>query len=122
MVDSKLENFNIKVLNALSKKEELKYLDYEADFSKNQCRFNFSNGIYLGFNQKIYVYYADEVLNNAAYSNKQYLNYETTSKQFDNVQDAFDYIEYLQNLIKYKQLEQFFYFGSKSKKSNKTFC
>jgi len=119
MVDSKLENFNIKVFNALKKKEELKYLDYEVDLSKNQSCFNFSNGIYLGFDRKIYVCYKEKALNNSVYV-KQYLNYETTSKQFDSVEDAFDYIEYLQNLIKYKQLEQFFYFEYKLKKTDLT--
>ncbi|KFF02214.1 hypothetical protein [Flavobacterium reichenbachii] len=118
MINSNLESFNIKVFNILKLKDELKYLDYEVDLSKNQSRFNFSNGIYLGFDQKIYVYYtAEEVLNNSVYSVKKYLNYDTTLKQFENVEDAFGYIEYLLSLIKYKQLEQFFYFEYKAKKT-----
>lgn len=115
------ENFKIKVFNALKKKELLQYLDYEADLLKNQSKFNFSNGIYLGFDQKIYAFYSEEeALNNSTFSLKQYLNYETTLKYFDVIEDAFDYIEYLQNLLKHKQLEQFFYFESKLKKANQS--
>jgi hypothetical protein len=121
MINSNLESFNVKVFNILKLKDELKYLDYEVDLSKNISRFNFSNGIYLGFDQKIYVYYTEEeVLNHSLYGVKQYLNYDTTLKQFDIVEDALEYIEYLQNLIKYKQLEQFFYFECKSKKTIQT--
>lgn len=118
MINVNLERFNVKVFNILQFKDELKYLDYEVDFSKNLSRFNFCNGIYLGFDQKIYVYYTEEeALNNSVYGVKQYLNYDTTLKQFDIVEDALGYIEYLQNLIKYRQLEQFFYFEYKSKKT-----
>ncbi|MFD2041515.1 hypothetical protein ACFSJW_19265 [Flavobacterium artemisiae] len=121
MTNNNLENFNIKVFNTLKKKGELKYLDYEVDLSKNQSRFNFSNGIYLGFDQKIYVYYSEkEVLNNSVSDKKQYLNRESTLREFNALEDAFDYIEYLQNLITSKQLEQFFYFEYKLKKSNQS--
>lgn len=121
MINSNLESFNVKVFNILKLKDELKYLDYEVDFSKNLSRFNFSNGIYLGFDQKIYVYYTEkEVLNNSVYGIKQYLNYDTTLKQFDVVEDAVGYIEYLENIVKYKQLEQFFYFEYKLKKAIQT--
>ncbi|MBE8723360.1 hypothetical protein C4F50_00255 [Flavobacterium sp. KB82] len=118
-MNNTLDNFKIKVFNALKKKEQLQYLDYEVDLSKIQSKFNFSNGIYLGFDQKIYAYYSEEeALNNSTFGVKHYLNYETTLKYFDTIDDAFDYIEYLQNLLNSKQLEQFFYFEYKSKKWN----
>ncbi|MFB9077060.1 hypothetical protein ACFFLS_03540 [Flavobacterium procerum] len=123
MIHLNLENFKIKVFNTLRRKDELKYLDYEIDLSENHTRFYLSNGICLGFDQKVFVYYADEgMLNNPASEKKQYLNRESTLREFNIVEDAFDYIEYLQNLMNSKQMEQFFYFEYKSKKANQLWC
>ncbi|AWK04514.1 hypothetical protein HYN56_09830 [Flavobacterium crocinum] len=114
MENNNLEKFKIKVFNTLKKKNELRYLDYEIDLSKNRSRFNFGNDIYLEFDHKIFVYYKEEeVLNNSGYGKRQYLSRENTLREFDSIEDAFDYIEYLQNIIACKQLEQFFYFEFK---------
>lgn len=123
MINSALEHFKIKVLNTLIKKNELKYLDYQTDLSEFQVTFNLSNGIYLEFDKKIFVYYNEERIgNNFVSDKKQYLNRESTLREFNAVEDAFDYIEYLENLIKYKQLEQFFYLEYKSKKTELSLC
>ncbi|MEN2402538.1 hypothetical protein GKZ90_0022295 [Flavobacterium sp. MC2016-06] len=123
MMKNDLENFKIKVFNILKSKDELKNLDYKVDLSKNKNRFNFYNGIYLGFDEKIYVYYKEKgVLNSSVYGIKYYLNYESTFRQFDELEDAFSYIEYLENLIKFKLLEQYFYFEYKSKSTKLAIC